>query len=305
MVVRSKYKIGLLIFVIVCSILFFFIGYSIFPKEDNLRYSNVTTLLALFEIVLSFTFIISFLQLTPRIVFDDEFITVKKLFSTTVYDWNLATEAFLSSNEFILFKGWGDSTVIHFEDGQKFILSAGPYKNEAELRTVIKERLKDKIKDPVNKFTKINSSFFDQKKFAGNPFITNYTICILFIFLMPLFRITQSQVISIEGIFFLAVFLVPIFAAFGTQMNYFVLAGENLIIKNHYFFWKNKAYALSNILEVNIEQTGRRARALRIMTNDLESKTFCAGSLWKRQWRELRDDLGIIGIPVRVDTSID
>ena len=41
------------------------------------------------------------------------------------------------------------------------------------------------------------------------------------------------------------------------------------------------------------------------MTNDMESKTFCAGSLWKRQWRELRDDLGTIGIPVRVDISIN
>jgi len=305
MVVRSKYKTSLLIFVIVCSILFFFIGYSMFPKEDNLRYSNVTTLLALFEIGLSFTFIISFLQLTPRIVFDDEFITVKKLFSTEVYDWNLATEVFLSSNEFLLFKGRGEATVIHFEDGQKFVLWTGPYENEAELRTLIKERLNDKIKDPVNKFTTINSSFFAQKKYAGNPFITIYTISILFIFLMPLFMFSQSHVISIQGIFFLAIILLLISSAYGTQMNYFVLDGENLIIKNHYFFWKNKVYALSNITEANIEQTGRRARALRIMTNDMESKIFCAGSLWKRQWRELRDDLGIIGIPVRVDISID
>ena len=98
MIVKSKYKTGLLIFIITSSILFIFIGCSMFPSENDLRYHYFSILLALLVVVSSIALLISFFQLSPRIVLDDEFITAKKLFGSTVYDWDLATDVFLSSH---------------------------------------------------------------------------------------------------------------------------------------------------------------------------------------------------------------
>jgi hypothetical protein len=80
---------------------------------------------------------------------------------------------------------------------------------------------------------------------------------------------------------------------------YFKMSANFLVIRNQNAFWYKKIYLLSDIREVVFEQHGRAPYGMRVITNDFESKLFYGSSLWKKQWRALRDDLKEKGIAVK------
>jgi hypothetical protein len=80
---------------------------------------------------------------------------------------------------------------------------------------------------------------------------------------------------------------------------YFKMSANFFVIRNHNAFWYKKIYLLSDIREVVFEQHGRAPYGMRVITNDFESKLFYGATLWKKQWRALRDDLKEKGILVK------
>jgi hypothetical protein len=68
-----------------------------------------------------------------------------------------------------------------------------------------------------------------------------------------------------------------------------------------FFPWVAKSIALDTIKEIAIEWQYRRAKSLRIITNDLDSKLFGGDSLKTEDWNNLVSDFNSIGIPLQND----
>jgi hypothetical protein len=86
---------------------------------------------------------------------------------------------------------------------------------------------------------------------------------------------------------------------FGTQMYYFQLSDDRLIIRNHFFPWYRRYFALSDIREVVFETPYKRSRGLRVTTADLHSRMYAAGSLWDKHWDALKAALKEEGLPMQ------
>jgi|GEM_PF-682689 len=91
------------------------------------------------------------------------------------------------------------------------------------------------------------------------------------------------------------------FILLSTQMHYFAIKGECLIIKNYNFLWVKRVYDLKDIREVVFEPGKSRlaTNTLRIIMNDFTSKTYPAGTLRDKKWMQLKEDLEKQGIKVR------
>ncbi|MDN3657446.1 hypothetical protein QWZ08_17470 [Ferruginibacter paludis] len=251
-------------------------------------------------------FIYTFFQRAPRISMDDNTIAVKYFFKLKLYHWTEVNAVAMSSKQnysvLLLFGQSLEATCVSFNNGEKLFIWDDMYSNTASMRQLIANNTKDKITDPA---PHINTKliFADKKTYAGNPWITFNSIII--IAMAVCFTIMfLNHPIHPEMAWFPVGCVLLFGLALGTQMNYFVLDGTSLHVKNHYFFWKNKVFDLTDINEFAIETPHKRSTSLRVITKDFQSKLFGAGSLREKNWRQLRDDITAIGIPVRADTYI-
>ena len=279
---------------------------SIFLVKDN--FSDLTTSSFLIIFFVLFLPYILF-QRAPRITLEDNIITAKYLFKTKKYNWNSITDIFLSKKEYysILFILGQDmeSTSILFENNEKLILWEDMYSNLAEMRKFISEKANEKIKDPKPKVNNSAVLFFDRKIYSGNVWTSFKTIIVAGVILFFGFLILTNPIPS--QIYVYLVLLAPIlfYMSFGNEMNYFILEGENFIIKNQFFPWKKKVFKLNDISEFVIESPYKRSNSLRVITKEFRSQLFGAGSLRDKHWKEFKDDITTIGIPVRSEINID
>lgn len=245
------------------------------------------------------------MKTSPQIILDDEFITVKSLFKSDVYLWSNISEIYLSKKEPYKFLGTAvqifEATSITFINGEKIILWDNMYSNVKEIRQFLYDKAYEKIKDPRSKLKNDSIKFITDKIYKGNPFTSFNTLVVIGAFIFILYLVIDGKNFSLTTNL---VFLFPLFLyfIFGIQMHYFMIENENLIIKNHFFFWKTRTFPLNEIWETNFETPYRGSRSLRILTKDYDSKLFGAASLKNKDWKELRKDLSNIGIPVRSDS---
>ena len=303
--IKSRYK-PLQIFITLFISIFFGGITSIFLVKDN--FSDLTTSSFLIIFFVLFLPYILF-QRAPRITLEDNIITAKYLFKTKKYNWNSITDIFLSKKEYysILFILGQDmeSTSILFENNEKLILWEDMYSNLAEMRKFISEKANEKIKDPKPKVNNSAVLFFDRKIYSGNVWTSFKTIIVAGVILFFGFLILTNPIPS--QIYVYLVLLAPIlfYMSFGNEMNYFILEGENFIIKNQFFPWKKKVFKLNDISEFVIESPYKRSNSLRVITKEFRSQLFGAGSLRDKHWKEFKDDITTIGIPVRSEINID
>lgn len=239
----------------------------------------------------------------PLIIFTGDGIIRSRFFIKKRYDWHEVSEVLLSNKEVFLILIFGqpyEATSIKFDNGDKIILWNDIYSNLNEIRELIADKAKDKIKDELPKINSSSVRSIGTKIYKGNPFISFNTILIFGITVWFLFLIFKD-VIQKPGVLFVLLFPLVMFVGFGFQMNYFILDNDCLIIKNHYFPWKNIVYPLDDIIELDIETPYRRSTALRILTKEYKSKLYGAGSLRQHNWDELKSDIIKIGISLRTD----
>jgi hypothetical protein len=304
--IRSKYKPAQLIFTLVVIALLIICAYAVFrntPPTDNTKQNFGSFLLFSFAVYI----LIIFFQRSPRVSFDNDFITIKYIFKTNKYTWSSITQVLLSSNEYysVLFilGQFLESTVINFDDGSKLILCADMYSNMSEMIGFISEKVSDKIKDHKSEVNNTQVQLIGKKVYAGSPYTSFNTLLILGMFVFAVVKLSNNA--KPTPLLFLPIgFVLLLFVAFGTQMNYFIIDDGKLIIRNHYFFWKKKIYDLKEIRETVIESPYKRSNSLRIITNDFKSKSYGAGSLRNKNWQELFEDLSRIGITIRSDIYI-
>lgn len=85
----------------------------------------------------------------------------------------------------------------------------------------------------------------------------------------------------------------------GWLMHYFQVSDKILLVRNHIFFWKRKAYLVDDIAEFTFETRGKMPYCLRVITKDYKSKIYPAGTLRLHTCLKLKDRLRSIRKKVR------
>ncbi|MBS1563865.1 MAG: hypothetical protein JST39_05720 [Bacteroidetes bacterium] len=137
------------------------------------------------------------------------------------------------------------------------------------------------------------------QRFAG-PFlrlftgIAFYEVLVLLV-VIPLMLLHFDSIGLVAALIFVWMF-VKLFAG---QAYYFVVSGEQLLIKNLLYPWYKESILLKEIRDVKFESIQKRGNVLRVVTWDFESYRFAAILLRERTWKALEEALTQNSIPVR------
>lgn len=138
--------------------------------------------------------------------------------------------------------------------------------------------------------------------YKGIWWLTFIGIAFIVIILLPFaialmkgkgFNMPIQVYIGMVGFFYLV---------FGYQLNYFKLSDKYLVVKHHLWLWREKIYRLDEIEEIVTEQPYNISISLRVITTGYKSKLYPAGSLSKKKWKELHQQLKSHGVKVRKET---
>jgi hypothetical protein len=187
----------------------------------------------------------------PKIVIDQDSITLKSPFKTIVVPWNQIKSISLTDKRdrgFLL--NSAEVSVLHLIVGGEIIIWANFYKNISEIRRLL-ENVQNLLKDgkPLNE--NIYSVFSDNSynsiinpsrltseyiKLSGNPH-TSFSGILFYGFSAFIISIpfTSSRPFSpIMPILFIPILIA--YFSFGYQLNYFIFSANSIIIKNHFGF---------------------------------------------------------------------
>jgi hypothetical protein len=177
-----------------------------------------------------------------------------------------------------------EGSVIELKDGATILIRRDEYSNAGEIRTLL-HRYYSGEETIAARERSIVAGIAQAKTYTGNPWSSYNSVmfyCIIAVSLFVAIRFSQPlQLILIVGFY---LFL-------SSQMYYFKIAGDSLIVRNHYRPWYKKTYKLENIRSLSYLVEGRLSTRLGIVTTDFGSRSFHAGSLRKKDWKELRDDM--------------
>jgi hypothetical protein len=127
------------------------------------------------------------------------------------------------------------------------------------------------------------------RTYAGNPLLSMKGILTLgFALALGSAPLTAHFLPNLTSYAVIVLLILLFYWVFGTQMFYFQLSDDRMMIRNHFFPWYRRHYDLSDIRQVVFEAQNRRSRGLRITTADLHSRQFGAGSLWDKHWDALK-----------------
>ena len=197
-----------------------------------------------------------------------------------------------------------ESAKIEFKDETSVVLFDDSYINTWKIKSFLEKVVVEGKEYNYKKIEKIrlNSLNFEKTNvFKGNQFTSGRGMLIWIPILFFLFLVVPSK--KVDSLFqLLFVFILDSFwFFFGSWMIYYVcLTKDYLIIQNPNLPWIEKVYRLDNIKEVIIEQPpSNLPHCIRIITNDYRNKYFPAGTLRKKHWIDLIENLENKGIKVR------
>ncbi len=293
--IRSKYKIPQRVFIILFCLLFLVAPFLLIDNKGSIRNGY----LLFFLPVLSYIMLYSLFAKSPRIILDENFLTIKYLFKSKSYTWSSVSEIYLGRKANYMMQSM-EATYILFDNGEKLYIWQDVYRNTSEMRGFIAHRVSEKIQDPRPNIILKNIQSINRRRYSGNAYTSFNTLLIVGMAIFMGVLIKGKIRVDILLLVPIGV-IVTMFFGFGTQMNYFIIDEGYLFIKNQFFPWVNRQIRLEDIVEVDIETPYRRSTGLRIITRDFNFRIYGAGSLRGKNWTDLMEDLKFIGIPVRDD----
>ncbi|MHA4812269.1 hypothetical protein ACX0G9_29505 [Flavitalea flava] len=246
-----------------------------------------------------------------------DLLLIKSLFSTTFLQKEEISSINLAARERIYGNGGMEEAIsIELADGRKIVLDESVYRNAPEL----KRRLRDwygsiakELPDQAMKretamtipesgesvllprLNPVSTEISEMETFSGNYLSSGNMImfCALTTFIFILMKMTFA---GKNGFFVAAwvtmgVFVFLLYISYGFQLFYFQVSSEFLWVRNHFFPWLKRQYPINEINRVVFEIPSKRSNGLRVVTNDFESRLYCAGSLRKVDWQGLREKL--------------
>ncbi len=139
------------------------------------------------------------------------------------------------------------------------------------------------------------------QKFAGNPFFSPGTLFLLLAFAGMIYSFITQQSFFKENEINRPIFVL-VFAALyfilGLKMNYFIIDGNSLFIKNHYFFWMKTSFDIRDIVSAGMEWRWRAGNMFLFTTKYSEKWSYIASSLRRKDWRSFKEKLASFGIDI-------
>jgi hypothetical protein len=182
---------------------------------------------------------------------------------------------------------------IQLENAEEWVIGDPFYSN----MHLIKQWLVANFENKILPYKKSHKASLDKKgfaedfeKIAGNSYTSVNGVLFFSTSLMVIFIILSTPH-SKTAVYFVFMFIPFFYFLFGSQLNYFLISDQHLVVKNHFFPWRNKTYAIDDIIIANVEHYPKRSDSLRITTADFRSKSYAAGSLRSEHWRRLRGNL--------------
>lgn len=199
-----------------------------------------------------------------------------------------------------------EAAVVHPKQGQPLVIFLKYYQNNARLQQLLaalaqKNRSKTPFTLPSRSpvVSTVNwPAGLSYREYHGNLFLTLNFWLILFILgcgLIPLWNDSANP-----SPYLLIPFTIVGLMAWWLhgQLHYFRLGKGHFAVRRH--GWPGmRTYRTEDIREIVFEQPYRRSSTLRVITTDFRSRTFGAGSLSHKKWRQLRKELKGAGIKVR------
>lgn len=274
----------------------FFIGIGSIFLFASIK--DIGSFLFIIFIALTVYFNYSFIINSPKIILTKEGIHIKNIF----YSWKDLNQVKLTGKSSLFFSP-SECAFLSFNNFKTIKIHDDLYSNSSEMKCFIQDVVidkKEKFEYPKTITNEINgdNEFFIPYK--GNPIfsfrgILMWGLIMFFIFL--LFFSKKNITIKIYMIFIpLCIFWFLINA---WLMCYFEISKNYFTVKNHYFFWKNDLYKVSNIKEIVFETQYKQPNKLRIITNDFKYKVYPAGSLTDKIWIEMKKELETKNVIVR------
>lgn len=232
-------------------------------------------------------------------------ITIKGLSETRTVRWSDVKKIKLTGKEpegFWFMSMPMEAVSIRTKDELKEVFLVKFYSNMAAIRTALHF-----IKVRIDKGEEITSDCFlnvqriepavadlsSLKKFGKNHLLTlnGVTVYGSMIFPVGLFYYSNNPLPVLTWIFLCGAMLFFGPAVHGYQLHYFKLNEEYLVVKNHVWFWVNDAYYIKDIRLIVFEEPHKMSTAMRVVTNNYESRMYPAGSINKKEWFSLREQL--------------
>ncbi len=196
-----------------------------------------------------------------------------------------------------------EAATLIFKNGDIQYIFDSMYSNSWQLKSFLKQVVIEKKRfseneSPTIQKLELQHEWYDT--FKDNQFTSFRGITLWgFIGFVAYMHIAKNNISNEKA--WLAFFLLSsfLFSFNSWLMHYFKVSDKYFVVKNHNFFWKTKAYLLSDIDEVVFETQGKMPNCLRVITKNFKSKMYPAGTLRNKTWLQLKDKLERYHIKVR------
>lgn len=262
---------------------------------------------------------IRFYKNVPSISLNNSTLNIGK---KDLYNWNDVEKIELTGKKHFKFLLMGqdkEALTIKFTGCPELIFFDDMYANSAQIKTFINDNVVNKetnftTYDSINgirargqiRHITNRTSVDTVVYYKGNPFLSFDSLIkwfIISIFLVPIPNAVLAHKFALAIIFVIPSLLFYIYLS--GRFYYFGLSDSHLLIRNNDRFWFRAEYALSDIKEVAFDQWSPKIPVtLRIITMDFENRGFPGGTLKNKHWQQLKSDLEVRGIKVRVDCYI-
>lgn len=229
-------------------------------------------------------------------------ITIRSLFSkkvivaaniSAINNFERGSLGFLRISSTRIVNGIG----ITMQDGGKVFLYTGYYKNTGTLKQALYANFGNLITSPSNSNstgsgTAVSSG---EEKFAGNPLFSVHGMAFsIFLVIMFVVMAQTGYLVPFWQVF--AISAVVLYLGSGGMLNYFIVSGNKLIIKNHIWWWRNIQFDLDDIKQAVAEHHYKTPNSLCINFKNFTTKNYAAGSLYNKTWKKLLERLASAGI---------
>ncbi len=172
------------------------------------------------------------------------------------------------------------------------------YQNSAKIKSFIQQVVVNKETYRPIEITKADTYAEEFECYKGSP-IFSFRGIMLWVFILFIVSLILKADTSASRLPLIVLCICWFF--FNSVFMYYIGVSEHVLsIKNHHFFWFEKNIYLKDINEVVFETYGKLPNCIRIITNDMSSKSvYKAGTLSDNKWLDLKSDLESRGVMVR------
>lgn len=274
-------------------------------KVDSIFKTPIYVSLILFAVIIGIA--IHYIKMYKTITIDSKGIKLSNIFDTEYIQWSeIKMIELIGKNKNTISSM--DATNLILKNGRKIDIVASLYENMPTIRKTLEqviERMDAKKPielSPILEISKVDPIGFvnlsGMTKYSGNHILSFNGLMIYGLNAFTIFMVINSP--NHFGLLFLAWIVIFGFTYgfLGSQLHYFHLDNNYLVVKNHVWPWVNHTYKIDNIRQISIETPYRRSTSLMVITKDFKSNLYQGGSLRNSTWKDLLNNFQNLNVDI-------